>query len=187
MLAVRDLTLEINPLLEKGGIGIFGNFIVNCLYLVSIALSLFPILIIIQIINGNFSQISQMTQQPVVLIFTQNMKTIVHTSMNGFSIDNIWNINFLFYFGFFLIAVFFAVMIIISIHYQIKEKKMIEIKRLEKLLNQSLLNKENEDAIQKILSQYDRILTLHEWPIKNVFVLELLISAIPLIIAFISI
>ena len=85
-----------------------------------------------------------------------------------------------------------AVIIIFILHYQIKQKKDKEIKDLERRLSlypneiaQILNNKMISDQRCELLALYDKILVLHEWPVRKNFVIKFLTSALLLMISFI--
>jgi hypothetical protein len=87
----------------------------------------------------------------------------------------------------FFILALIAVVIIIIIHFRIAGRKNDEIKRLEGMISYINFpepeNYMNQNRNQYLLSLYRELQNLREWPVKRIFVLELLISVLLLFIS----
>ena len=80
LVTVRFLPLEINPLNDMGGTGLFGKFIVHCIFLVSLALAIIPIFPLLGKIDlGSLSHISipaENVGNAVVFVRAEVVKTV---------------------------------------------------------------------------------------------------------------
>jgi hypothetical protein len=185
-LAVRRLPIHINPLLDRAGTEIFGNFTINCLYLTSIAIGFFPFLYIYRDFSSNFPKLTEISHQPFGNLTNTTRDVIIH-SVNNASINSIW--SYLVYFIIFFIFIFLALIIIVSLHYRIKKRKLEELRRIENLLLAIDVSQLDEDTItekkKNLLFIYEKILSLHDWPTKNITILGLFLSLLPILISYI--
>jgi len=189
LIAVLALPLEIKPFIEMGDTKKYGEIIVYSLYLSGLVIGVYPLLSVMNQIDINNLPISQMSYQIIANQTFGNiisiLKRTVSSSLNEITIGSISSIMILFYI--FFIFVSMAVAIVIALHYRINQKKTEEIERLESMLSyinfSQSENPVNSNRNQYLLSQYENILTLHEWPIKKRFVLQLLISMLFLFIS----
>lgn len=190
-LAFRYLPIEINPLIERGGTEPFGNFTMNGLYLSSIATGFMPILWILIQLNSNWPTISESLHQPFGNI-TSSVKNITETALNNATIDKIINSlvisNLFLYIIGFIVFFSLAVFILVTLHYRIKQTKTEELKRIENLLAQINFSQFDEDINYRkkknLLYIYDRINNLQEWPTKNLAIVGIFLSVLPLIISY---
>ena len=181
---VQDPSLEINPLIDMGGTKIFGKLIMHSLFLATFAIGIYPIVGIMPQINVKITQIFQVPIQTIGNITSSF--TTVYNSINDIPISTLstyYNTIDLF-----IILVAFAIYLVFIIHVRIKQRKTEELDRLEKTitnidLSQSM-NSVNRDRTQYLLSLYDRISNLYEWPINGRnFIFGLLISVLMIIIS----
>jgi len=187
-IAVRFIPLEINPLINLGGTGRFGNLIVNCLYLVSLAIGIIPFFLLFSKFEKFKNQIPQESFSTIGNL-TESIRSTAITSVRELPLSTISE-NFAAFEMFFLF-IGIAIAIIISLHYRIKERKNAELVKLEIMLKKidfsSVESRENSDKNLYLLTFYEKVLNLYEWPIKRIFIVELLISLIPLLVSSIFI
>ncbi len=182
LLAVLKLPLEIKPFVEMGDTKQFGELLVRWLYLTGFVFGIYPLLSFMNYVDLNnlpFSQISYLINKNQTLgNLTQIVKVNVDKSITEIPISGIMNNIGLIVF--ILIFILLAFIIVFALHYRIKHKKNAELKRLE--LNMSNFNFSQIDNSAQInryqfyLSQYEAVLALYEWPIKKLFVIEILIA-----------
>jgi len=183
--SVRIIPLEIHPLIDRGGTKIFGNICINCLYLSSIAIGFFPFIYLFKNFNLNLLKMSELTHQPFGNI-TNSTRGIIVQSINNASINGFW--NYLGYLIVFLSFFILALIIIVSLHYRIKQKKIEELRRIEEMISIIDVTQLNENTIteekKNLIAIYDRILNLHDWPTKNITAISILLSLLPIFISY---
>jgi hypothetical protein len=81
------------------------------------------------------------------------------------------------------------VILIILFHYRIKQKKQEELQQIETLIQNIKILEVGEpisfERNQYLYSLHEKIFSSYEWPIKKMFILELILAGIPLIISHI--
>jgi len=181
---VLDPSLEINPLIDMGGTEIFGKLIMHSLFLVTFAISIYPLIGIMPQLNTKITQISQVHIQ--IFGDITSSFTMVYNSINEipFSILLTYKSTI----DLFICYVIFAIILLVIIHGRIKQRKNEELNRLEKKISNIDLsqsaNAVNGDRTQYLLCLYDRISNLSEWPINGRnFIFGLLISVLMIIIS----
>jgi len=180
----QELQLEINVLIDMGDTEKYGKFIVNCMYLFAFSLGIFPLIQLIpkmQAMTFQIPQFDNLTFGNVTIILkTTVYDPISKIPISSFSNYNIVILTFILYSG-------IAVAIMVFLHIQIKEEKEKELDRLEGMIKHiDFFNSEgpaNRERNQYLLYLYERVSNLHEWPIKKIFILDLLISALLLFIS----
>lgn len=183
--AVRILPIGINPLIDRGGTEIFGNFLLNSLYLSSIAFGFIPLNLLLIDLNAKWPEISRMIHNPFSEIVNAS-RFVLSESVNNSSIDSIS--TYIPYIIAFLIFLVLVITIIFSLHYRIKQRKTDELERIESSLSAIDIKQLNgvsftEDK-KNLLILYEKIQTLHDWPTKNVSIIGIILSLLPLFISY---
>ena len=182
LIAIRFLPLEINIFHDMGGTEKFGKIIIHCIYLVSLALGMIPIISLIGKLD--FSSVQIPIPKGNVGNATILLKTEMAKSVNAIPIDSFS--KYFVYMEWFFIFIMLALLVILALHYHIKRKKEAELIHLEQLLsNIDLTRPENMETHLYYMSLYEKVSSSSEWPIKRIFVLELIISALPLFVSII--
>lgn len=187
-LAIRDLPLDINPFIDLGGTEKYGKLILNCLYYVSFAIGVLPFLMLISKFDIKNIHITPDSFQTLGNI-TSSIRSAVINSLKGVPLTALSE-NFVFFemFGFFVLA---AIIIIISLHYRIKQRKMEELHRLESMIkNKKLYAPQTANIMERnqyLLSLYDKAKNLDEWPVKRTYILKLIVSVTPLLFSYLFI
>jgi len=180
------LKIEINPLFDMGGTQKYGEIIVRCIFLVSFGLASLPVFLVLAKIQSiPKTQLTQISNQTIgnisTIIKNDVVKSINEVSIN--SISQYYSIFFMFFF--FVIS---AIVIILLLHYRIKQRKSDELHRVETILQDIDFFRNDDQAIlernQYFLSLHEKISTSYEWPIKKIFIVELILAGIPLIISY---
>lgn len=185
-LVVRFLPLDIDLLIDLGGTGKFGKIIINCLYLVSFAMGMIPLFLLF----SKFEKIKILIPQEsfsTIGNFTESMRSTAITSIKDLPVST-FSENFAIFEVFFLF-IGAAIVIILSLHYQIKERKNTELVKLENMIKTiDILPNEDKEKCEHnlyLLTLYEKVLNLYEWPIRRIFIVELIISTIPLFISLV--
>ena len=80
----------------------------------------------------------------------------------------------------FILIVIFALVVIFIIRYRIRQEKKLEISYLEnKLYSTNLQSPKSfvdREKNRYLLLLYNQVQNLHEWPVKRIFLLEVLFS-----------
>ncbi|MFA6224873.1 MAG: hypothetical protein WC620_01505, partial [Methanoregula sp.] len=154
------------------------------MYLFAFALGLFPLIQLIpkmQAITFQIPQFDNLTFGNVTIF----LKTTIYNPISQMSIGSFSNYHTVILT--FILYTEIAVAVMVRIHVQIKEEKVKEMDRLERMINSiDFFNTEgpaNRERNQYLLCLYERVSNLHEWPIKKIFVLNLFISALLLFIS----
>lgn len=181
----------INPYLEMGGTQKFGDIIVHALYQLAIALGLLPIILFI--VKSDFSKIfllpntlSTLENQSLDNI-TISLKSAILQSFGQIHISDFSRYDA--FIEVFFIFVAISVVLLLILHFLIKARKDQELQQLDDVLGyDDFYNQENpanRTRIQYYLTLYQQLLTLHEWPVKKMFILDLIISVLLLFISHI--
>lgn len=182
LLTIRSLPLEMNSLREQGGTQEFGGFILNCIYLVS--LSLGSVLIIPMVGKLDPASLHMQIPEKTIGETFSGFHDAVSQSVAAVPISNLS--HFSIYIEIFLIFLCLAIIVILMLHYEIKRKKEATLKTLEHIMSKIDFTKpDDKEDKQYYLSLYEKISLSGEWPLKKIFVLELIISFLPLFISFI--
>jgi len=179
-----DIPIEINPLLEMGGTKEYGNIIIKSIYLASFSIASIPLLLAI-------SKLGAMGEIEIVQLTSQTFGNL--TSELRYSLVNSigeTSINNLLTYSSYLIVLFsfiiLSIMITVLLHDRIKQRKMELIQRIESQITSvdfiQTDNQNDRDRRQYLLDIYEKTIRSSEWPIKKTFVIELIISAVPIII-----
>jgi hypothetical protein len=183
-IVVHDFPIEINPLIEMGGTKDYSNIVIKSTYLASFSLASIPLLSGISKLGSiNEIEITLFTNQTFGNITSEFKNSLVH------SVENLSINSFSTYFSsvFILIVVIAASLIImVLLHNRIKERKQELIQRIESQISSiDFIQTENQNDLDRqryLLEIYDKIINSSEWPIKKTFVVELMISAVPIVI-----
>jgi len=181
-----DIPIEINPLLEMGGTKEYGNIIIKSIYLASFSIASIPLLLAI-------SKLGAMGEIEIVQLTSQTFGNL--TSELRYSLVNSigeTSINNLLTYSSYLIVLFsfiiLSIMITVLLHDRIKQRKMELIQRIESQITSvdfiQTDNQNDRDRRQYLLDIYEKTIRSSEWPIKKTFVIELIISALPIIISY---
>ena len=188
IMAIQIFRIEINPYIEMGGTRKFGEIVISCLYYSAFAIGIFPLLSIVSTIDfskiltlqNTFSSLENQSWTNVTFGIKDTIfQQLDRVPIGSFSIYLVWMIIF----GAFVLL---ALIIIIMLHYRITERKREEQKKLEELISSIDFNSENfenRDRNQYLLSVYRELTNLYEWPVKKIFVLNLLIAIMLLFIS----
>lgn len=179
-----DLPIEINPFIEMGGTEKYGKLIVHCMYIFAFALGIFPIIQLIPKINVTTTQLPQLeglTLGNVTIFFKTTIFDPIYQMPIG-TFSNYYNVITTF-----ILYTFIAVILILLLHNRIKDQKTKDLNRLEgMILYIDFFNTDgpvNRERNQYLLYLYEKISNLHEWPIKKIFIVELLFSVLLLFIS----
>jgi hypothetical protein len=181
-ITVRFLPVEINPFHDMGGTGPFGKIIVNCIYLVSLALGIIPLFPLLGKIDLSFlSHLSIPAENlgnTTTFIRADLVKSVSAIPVDTFS----KYVGFIeLYFGFILLAF----LVILILHDRIKRRKEEVLSQLEQKISFiDFTNTENKENNLYYLDLYEKVSESSEWPIKKLFAIELIISILPLFISF---
>lgn len=180
--SVRFLPLEINPFHEMGGAGVFGKLVVNCIFLVSLALGMIPLFPLLGKIDLSFLSHVTIPAETLgnvtVFIKTQMENSVKSIPMDTFS-------KYIGYIEWYLFIIFLAFLVILILHDRIKQRKEEELALLErKSAAIDFNNADNSEDKLYYLDLYERVLGSSEWPIKKIFGLELIVSVLPLFVSF---
>ena len=173
----NNLPLGLNPYIEMAGTEKYGKFIVNSLYLISFTIGVIPLVVIIQQINFNTILIQQLSSQKLGNITHYigqiTIETISDISLNSVSTYSDFIIIFIFFLG-------FALCLIGILHKRIKEHKNEEKERIKNILKDidfyEIDNPNISNQNQYLLFLYEKVLSSHEWPIKKLFIIDVLFS-----------
>lgn len=174
--------LEIHPYIDLGGTAPYGTVIVHGLYISGLAISLLPLLVLSNQIDFNIMITSYNSFQNIE---NQSMETVFNFTKNiaENSFHDITIASFIKYSQWlilFIIIVIFALAIIFIIRYRIRQQKKLEISYLENILYSTNLrgfeNFVDYEKNQYLLLLYNQVQNLHEWPVKKIFLLEVLFS-----------
>ena len=180
--SARFLPLEINPFCNMGGTGSFGKIIVNCIFLVSLALGMIPLSSVIGKIDLSFLSNLTMPAESLGNVTASVRKQVVDSissvPINSFS-------KYFIYVEMYCLFLLMAFLVILVIHDRIKRRKEEVLNQLEQKFSAiDFKNAENKEDKQYYLDLYRTVLDSSEWPIKKIFGLELIISLLPLVISF---
>jgi hypothetical protein len=180
--SVRFLPLEINPVHDMGGTGLFGKIIVHCIFLVSLALGIIPLSTIMGKID--LSLLSHITIPAETLgNATASVRNDIINSISTLPIDTFS--KYIGYIDWYCLFLLMAFSVILILHDRIKRRKEEIHSQLEQKISAiDFNNAENKDDKQYYLDLYETVLKSSEWPIKKIFGLELIISVLPLFISF---
>jgi hypothetical protein len=180
LIAIRFLPLEINSFYDMGGTGQFGKIIINCIYLVSFALGTIPLIPLVTKLNLSSYHIP--IPEGSIGNATTFIKEELVKSVNAIPVDSFS--NYLGYIELFLIFILLAILVIFSLHYKIKRNKEETLSDIERIISDTDFTRpENKENNLYYLSLYEKISATNEWPIKKIFVIELIISGLPLFIS----
>lgn len=169
--------LEINSLQDMGGTGRFGKFIINCLYLTSVAIGM--ILVIPFITNPN-SSASFLRPEDTLGDAVTFVKDEAVKSINAMPVSSLAKYTGLI--EVFVVLTALALVVILALHYRIKRSKEEKLAQLEYIIADiDPTSPENKENNLYYLTLYENVRSTSEWPIKKIFVLELLIAALPLL------
>jgi hypothetical protein len=182
---VLGLEIEINPLIDMSGTQKYGEIIVRSLFLVSFGLASLPLFLVLSRIRSMPTiQLAQFSNQTIGNI-TMIIKNSVGNSVNEASLNGIsqyYNIFLLFFF--FVIS---AIIIIFLIHFRIKQRKNDELQRIENRLQDIDFYQTGDQIIlernQYLLFLHEKISSSYEWPIKKIFIVELILAILPLLVS----
>lgn len=183
--SVTGLNIELNPLIEMSGTQKYGEIIVKSLFLLSFVFASFPALLILTKIKTvptiEFSQFSNLTFGNISTIINDKVvKTVNEAPIN--TLSEYYSIFLLFFF--FVVA---AIVIIFILHYRIKQRKLEELQNIENQLSKidflQISDPTMAERHQYFLSLHERISNSYEWPIKRIFVIELMLAVLPLLVS----
>jgi len=169
-----------------GGTKEYGNIIIKSIYLASFSIASIPLLLAI-------SKLGAMGEIEIVQLTSQTFGNL--TSELRYSLVNSigeTSINNLLTYSSYLIVLFsfiiLSIMITVLLHDRIKQRKMELIQRIESQITSvdfiQTDNQNDRDRRQYLLDIYEKTIRSSEWPIKKTFVIELIISALPIIISY---
>jgi hypothetical protein len=170
-----------------GGTQKYGDIIIKTLYCSGFAIGISPLSGFIYAMDFSkilsFSNIFSDAENLTWANVTFNIKEIFLTqTMNNVIAGSAIYIRSIF---FFIFLVFLAILIIIKIHQLIKQRKNEEQIKIEEML--SCIKPENIAGCERdhcVLTLYNHLLNLHEWPVKNSsFIINLVISTMFLFIS----
>lgn len=187
--AALMLSLDINPYLEMGGTQKYGDLIINTLYKIAFAIGILPLLAIFSEIDFNkilnLPQGFQGIQNQTMANLTVMTKEAINHSFDAVSIGTFSKYGV--FLQLFFILALLAIITIVIIHFRINRRKKEELNRLEGMISYINFpepeNYVNQNRNQYLLSLYREVQNLREWPVKRIFVLELLISVLLLFIS----
>lgn len=170
-----------------GGTEKYGKFIVYSLLLVSFTIGAIPLFTVIEQINFHIiipiEHLSNQTIGNVTQFIGQiTIRTISEISVDKFTKYFYFIFTFIFFLG-------FAFALIGILHIRIKKRKNEELNRIETIIKNINFD-EVDNSLLSIQKQYflilhEKILSLTEWPIRKIFIIDLLISIALLFISVI--
>jgi hypothetical protein len=189
LIGVWILPVEIKPFINMGDTQIYGDTVINCLYSLAIAIGLMPLLTAITQIDFPKLQIYNQLSEKFHNLTAGNATVIIKNAIdNSFSLITFDSFSkFLIFIYLYIICILLSLCILWILHYHIKKKKDYDIKRLEGMISDIDFiepgNFLDRDRNQYLLSLYQKVLNLHEWPVKRFFILDMIISALLLFIS----
>ncbi len=183
-IGVWILPIDIKPFIEMGDTQLYGDTVINCLYSLSIAIGLLPLLTVITQIDFPKLQIYYQLSEKFHNFTAGNVTIIFKNAIDySFSLINFDSIlKFILFIYLYIFCVLLSLCILWVLHYHIVKRKDNEITRLEGMMSSIDFvepgNFLDRDRNQYLLSLYQQLLNLHEWPVKRFFILDLLISAL---------
>jgi hypothetical protein len=177
LFVVALVPLEINSLQDMGGTGQFGRFIINCMYLTSVA---FGMILVIPFITKPNSSTSFLRPEDTLGHAVTFVKDEAVRSINAMPVSSL--AKYTGYIEVFVVLAVLALVIIIALHYRIKRSKEEKLTQLEHLIADIDLTspKNNEDNLYS-LALYEKVRLTSEWPIKKIFILELIVASLPIL------
>jgi hypothetical protein len=178
-----DPSWEINPLVEMGGTENAGKIVMHCLFLFTFSVAIYPIITVLPQLENKLAQLSQLHLQSINDI--ASMSSTFYTSLGNIPFSVLTR-----YYGPIqqvLTVVGFAIVVLVVIHFRIKQRKKEELNALRQELSRySPTDRENMAKIQHLLFLSDRVANLSEWPVngKN-FIIGILMSAVILAVSHI--
>jgi len=189
IVGVLILPIEIKPFIDMGDTKEYGDIVINSLYTLGFAIGLLPLIDTLNKIDFTKIPISILISDKIQNLTIGNVTDILKNtlvySINDVSMGSI--LKYTSFISIYLISVFLAISILIVLHYNIKKRKNEELSRIEGMIScydfVEPNNFVNRDRKHYLLSLYSLLLSLHEWPVKRFFILDLVISALLLFIS----
>lgn len=179
--------IEINPMIEMGGTEKYGKIIIIGIYLISFSLATVPLLLLTSSVEKINKEIFSQFENQTIGNLTSTFKSSIINSIQEVTFSKIS--SYYPYFFIFFISILAAIIIIYLIHTQIKQKKTETLQIIEdQIENIDFLDMKKNDDLdrnQYLLYLHEKVVNSSEWPIKKIFIVEIIFSAIPLIISFI--
>lgn len=188
--------LKINPFVDMGGTGEYGKIVVNCIYLTSVSIGVFPILEVINEINfGKIILIVQSARDTLGITNNSwtNVTLLANEALSNSTQEIITDIansgkfyQIITFFGIFIGFILFSIVILLVFHLQIKKRKNEEFAKIDGILAEINVYESNNqllsNRIQHLLLLHQKLLSTSDWPVKKIFLIDVIISSFLLFI-----
>jgi len=188
--------LKINPFVDMGGTGEYGKIVVNCIYLMSVSIGVFPVLEVINEINfGKIILIIQSAKDTLGITNDSwtNVTLMANEALSKSTHEIITDIansgkfyQIITFFGIFIGFVLFSIVILLVFHFQINKRKNEELEKIDEMLAEiNVYDSNNQiisNRIQHLLLLHQKLLSTSEWPVKKIFLIDVIISSFLLFI-----